>query len=46
VDYEGHLLFHNTEEEIIVTQTLDLAAQQSFRQKLPFLKDKDTFTIL
>ena len=47
VDYEGNLLFHHEEEEeIMTTQILDLTAQQSFRQNLPFLKDKDTFTII
>jgi omega-amidase len=46
VDFEGNVLFQSSEEEIISTFSLDLSQQQNFRQKLPFLKDADIFTII
>ncbi len=45
VDYEGNLIFSKSDKEIVATFSLDLEAQQGFRQKLPFLKDQDTFLL-
>jgi predicted amidohydrolase len=43
VDYEGNLLFSESDKEAIKTFSLDIEKQQAFRQKLPFLKDQDIF---
>ena len=45
VDYEGNLLFSESDKEAIETFSLDLEKQQDFRQKLPFLKDQDIFSL-
>ena len=45
VNCEGNLIFSESDKEIVATFSLDLEAQQGFRQKLPFLKDQDTFLL-
>jgi len=44
VDYEGNLLYHLAEMEGVHTLELFAGAQQAFREKFPFLKDRDVFT--
>lgn len=45
IDYAGQHLAQLALSEQIVTCTLDLEAQQSFRQKLAFLDDRDKFVM-
>jgi omega-amidase len=45
IDFEGNVLFHHRDTEIIKTIHLDFTSLQDFRQKLPFLKDKDSYVI-
>jgi predicted amidohydrolase len=45
VDYAGNVIYRATGVEQISTLSLDYDAQQDFRQKLPYLKDQDTFDI-
>ncbi len=44
VDYEGNVLYHLADEEGVHTIELSASAQQVFREKFPFLKDRDGFT--
>jgi len=44
-DYSGRLLTRLTDQETVVTLTLDKKKQQAFRQKLDFLADQDMFTL-
>lgn len=46
IDYEGALLFHQSNaEECVYTCELNKENLEQFRLNLPFLKDKDNFTI-
>lgn len=44
-DAFGETLVFLGEEEKVVTLTIDKAIQESIRKKLPFLKDRDGFTV-
>ena len=46
VDALGEVLYHQEEKEEIFTITLEKDKLESVRQKLPFLKDADEFTLL
>ena len=45
IDPMGEVLFTQANEEIIKTVTLEKAALDQVREKLPFLRDRDPFTI-
>lgn len=45
VDYAGQLMAHRAHFEDILQASLDLEKLQHFRNKLPFLKDADAFSI-
>lgn len=45
VDYEGNLLYHLADVEGAPTIELSATAQQAFREKFPFLKDRDVFDV-
>jgi omega-amidase len=44
IDFAGEELLHLAQAEGCVTLTLSHQEQQAFRQKLPFLADRDTFS--
>ena len=46
IDPLGEVLYHVKDEEDIFTITLDKTHLQSVRDKLPFLKDGDSFDII
>lgn len=46
VNAVGEVLYHKAHEEDIFTITLDKAHLQKVREKMPFLKDADSFLIL
>lgn len=46
IDYEGNILTSVADEEQVILATISLAAQNDFRQKFPFLNDKDDFRIV
>jgi predicted amidohydrolase len=46
IDPMGETLYHKKDEEDIFTISLDKSQLQAIREKLPFLKDADKFTIL
>lgn len=43
-DYSGRLLARLTDQEAVVTLSLEYGPQQAFRQKLNFLADRDDFS--
>ena len=46
IDPLGEVLYHVNDDEDIFTITLDKTHLQSVREKLPFLRDGDSFTIM
>lgn len=45
VDYDGQVIFHRADEEIIQTMEISYEAQQAYRRKFAFLADRDHFSI-
>lgn len=45
VNYAGDVVYRATGVEQLSTLSLDYQAQQDFREKLPYLKDQDTFEL-
>jgi omega-amidase len=43
VDFQGHVLYQKKDEEDTFLITLNKESQANFRQKFPFLEDKDIF---
>jgi predicted amidohydrolase len=45
VDALGEVLYHKKDEEVVFTIALDKSQLQTVREKFPFWKDRDTFSI-
>jgi predicted amidohydrolase len=45
IDYNGHLIYMEVEKEQVKTLTIDKTDLMNGRSKLPFLKDRDSFSI-
>lgn len=45
-DFSGHALLASTREEGVFVFELDIQKMQAFRERFPFLQDRDDFTLL